>query len=129
MKSALGMYSQENEYVEFDNECDCSGQVNTNRSQCSVCVCVRWRSFPNTVVCMWVPLEFQHALLCSSGQVESWLSRVLVRMVETLREKFGEAVQTYEEKPREQWLFDYPAQVLDSVKSLQTSTLMALTDK
>lgn len=44
-------------------------------------------------------------------QVEMWLNRVLERMCATLRVEFGEAVQAYEEKPREQWLFDYPAQV------------------
>ena len=27
-KEALGMYSKEGEYVEFDKTCDCSGQVN-----------------------------------------------------------------------------------------------------
>ncbi|XP_076154706.1 dynein axonemal heavy chain 17-like isoform X2 [Alosa pseudoharengus] len=69
IKEAMGMYSQDNEYVGFDKDCDCSGQV------------------------------------------EMWLNRVLDRMVETLRAEFGEAVQTYEEKAREQWLFDYPAQV------------------
>ncbi|XP_030631015.1 dynein heavy chain 17, axonemal-like [Chanos chanos] len=68
-KEAVGMYSNENEYVKFDKDCDCSGQV------------------------------------------EMWLNRVLERMVETLRAEFGEAVQAYEEKAREQWLFDYPAQI------------------
>lgn len=29
----------------------------------------------------------------------------------TVRHEMTEAVQGYEEKPREQWLFDYPAQV------------------
>jgi dynein heavy chain len=29
----------------------------------------------------------------------------------TLRTLMGEAVVTYEEKPREQWIFDYPAQI------------------
>jgi hypothetical protein len=29
----------------------------------------------------------------------------------SLRHYFSEAVLAYEEKPREQWLFDYPAQV------------------
>lgn len=29
LKQALGMYSNENEYVKFDKECDCSGQVNS----------------------------------------------------------------------------------------------------
>ncbi|XP_015211854.2 dynein axonemal heavy chain 17 [Lepisosteus oculatus] len=69
IKVGLGMYSKENEYVKFDMECDCSGQV------------------------------------------EAWLTRVLERMCATLRSELGEAVLTYEEKPREQWLFDYPAQV------------------
>lgn len=32
-------------------------------------------------------------------------------MRQTCRHYFGEAVITYDEKPREQWLFDYPAQV------------------
>jgi len=29
----------------------------------------------------------------------------------TVRDEMTEAVMAYEEKPREQWLFDYPAQV------------------
>jgi dynein heavy chain len=29
----------------------------------------------------------------------------------SLRHYFADAVMSYEEKPREQWLFDYPAQV------------------
>ncbi|XP_078510049.1 dynein axonemal heavy chain 17 isoform X2 [Lissotriton helveticus] len=68
-KVALGMYSKEKEYVTFDADCDCSGQV------------------------------------------ESWLNRLLERMCSTLRHNISEAVITYEEKPREQWIFDYPAQV------------------
>ena len=32
-------------------------------------------------------------------------------MVATIRHNFTEAVVTYEEKPREQWIFDPPAQV------------------
>ncbi|NXE57526.1 DYH17 protein, partial [Casuarius casuarius] len=46
-----------------------------------------------------------------SGQVEVWLNRVLERMCSTLRHLIPEAVVTYEEKPREQWVFDYPAQI------------------
>uniref|UniRef100_H0X4M8 Dynein axonemal heavy chain 17 n=1 Tax=Otolemur garnettii TaxID=30611 RepID=H0X4M8_OTOGA len=69
LKFGLGMYSKEEEYVEFDQECDLSGQV------------------------------------------EVWLNRVLDRMVATLRHEIPEAVVTYEEKPREQWIFDYPAQI------------------
>ncbi|XP_037350847.1 dynein axonemal heavy chain 17 isoform X1 [Talpa occidentalis] len=69
LKVGLGMYSKEDEYVDFDLECDLSGQV------------------------------------------EVWLNRVLDRMCATLRHEIPEAVVTYEEKPREQWIFDYPAQV------------------
>jgi hypothetical protein len=47
-------------------------------------------------------------------QVEVWLNRVLDRMCATLRHEIPEAVVTYEEKPREQWIFDYPAQVRGS---------------
>ncbi|XP_048343352.1 dynein axonemal heavy chain 9-like [Sphaerodactylus townsendi] len=46
-----------------------------------------------------------------SGQVESWLNRVLDHMRATVRHEMTEAVMAYEEKAREQWLFDYPAQV------------------
>ncbi|NWU29126.1 DYH17 protein, partial [Dyaphorophyia castanea] len=46
-----------------------------------------------------------------SGQVEVWLNRLLERMRSTLRNLIPQALGTYEEKPREQWVFDYPAQV------------------
>ncbi|XP_069504355.1 dynein axonemal heavy chain 11 [Ambystoma mexicanum] len=45
------------------------------------------------------------------GQVESWLKRLEETMCETVRHQITEAVAAHEEKPREQWLFDYPAQV------------------
>ena len=44
-------------------------------------------------------------------QVEAWLNALLDRMVATIRHNFMEAIVTYEEKPREQWIFDPPAQV------------------
>ncbi|TMS22374.1 hypothetical protein E3U43_012639 [Larimichthys crocea] len=68
-KIGLGMYSKEEEYVPFNQSCDCSGQV------------------------------------------EVWLNRVLDSMRSTVRHEMTEAVMAYEDKPREQWLFDYPAQV------------------
>ncbi|XP_032831905.2 dynein axonemal heavy chain 9 isoform X1 [Petromyzon marinus] len=46
-----------------------------------------------------------------SGPVEVWLNRLLDSMRATVRLEMMEAVVAYEEKPREQWLFDYPAQV------------------
>ncbi|XP_035168476.1 LOW QUALITY PROTEIN: dynein heavy chain 17, axonemal [Oxyura jamaicensis] len=56
----------------------------------------------------YVPLDQECDL---TGQVEVWLNRVLASMRSTLRQLIPEAVVTYEEKPREQWVFDYPAQV------------------
>lgn len=44
-------------------------------------------------------------------QVEIWLNRIQSRMRSTLKILLSEAVSAYEEKPRDQWLFDYPAQV------------------
>ncbi|XP_032945882.1 dynein axonemal heavy chain 9 [Rhinolophus ferrumequinum] len=46
-----------------------------------------------------------------SGQVEIWLNHVLAHMKATVRHEMTEGVTAYEEKPRELWLFDYPAQV------------------
>ena len=68
-KEAVGMYSKDGEYVDFDKPC----------------VCV--------------------------GQVENWLNLLMNAMRSTIRHEFTEAVVTYEEKPREQWIFDPPAQV------------------
>ncbi|XP_056152705.1 dynein axonemal heavy chain 17-like [Lampris incognitus] len=67
--TALGMFSSEKEYMNFKENCSCSGQV------------------------------------------EQWLNAVLKQMCATVRTHFEEAVIAYEEKPREQWLFDYPAQI------------------
>ncbi|KAI9353687.1 dynein heavy chain and region D6 of dynein motor-domain-containing protein [Obelidium mucronatum] len=57
-KTAVGMYSQQDEYVEF-----------------------------------------------------VWLNRLITTMRKTLKHLLGEGVSTYEEKPREQWIFDFPAQI------------------
>ncbi|MCJ8738378.1 hypothetical protein PDJAM_G00035190 [Pangasius djambal] len=79
-KSGLGMYSKEDEYVPFNEPCDCTGQV------------------------------------------ELWLNRVLDTMRSTVRHEMTEAVVAYEEKPREQWLFDYPAQVALTCTQIWWST-------
>ncbi|KNC98871.1 dynein beta chain, flagellar outer arm [Spizellomyces punctatus DAOM BR117] len=68
-KTAIGMYSREDEYVQFVEPCECTGPV------------------------------------------EVWLNRLVDMMRRTLRQLLGEAVSAYEEKPREQWIFDYPAQI------------------
>ncbi|XP_069702004.1 dynein beta chain, ciliary-like [Periplaneta americana] len=46
-----------------------------------------------------------------SGKVEVWLNRLTDTMRQTMRHYFGEAVVSYEDNPREKWIFDYPAQV------------------
>uniref|UniRef100_H2YYC1 Uncharacterized protein n=1 Tax=Ciona savignyi TaxID=51511 RepID=H2YYC1_CIOSA len=68
-KTALGMFSKEKEYVEFDTPCECVGPV------------------------------------------ETWLNTLMEIMRSTVRQQMTEGNVTYEEKPREQWIFDYPAQV------------------
>ncbi|CAK8676513.1 unnamed protein product [Clavelina lepadiformis] len=68
-KTALGMYSKESEYVDFNTPCECVGPV------------------------------------------ENWLNTLMEIMRATVRQEMTEGVVTYEEKPREQWIFDYPAQV------------------
>lgn len=55
-------------------------------------------------------VDFSKPRLCV-GQVETWLSLLLETMQETIKHEFQEAVVTYEEKPREQWIFEPPAQV------------------
>ncbi|NWR24818.1 DYH17 protein, partial [Emberiza fucata] len=68
-KVAHGMFSRDGEYMDFDADCDLSGQV------------------------------------------EVWLNRLLERMRSTLRSLMPQALGTYEDKPREEWVFDYPAQI------------------
>lgn len=55
-------------------------------------------------------VEFNSEASCS-GPVEVWLNRIQDAMRSSLRYYMSDAVVAYEEKPREQWLFDYPAQV------------------
>ncbi|XP_062957128.1 dynein axonemal heavy chain 11 [Cynocephalus volans] len=45
------------------------------------------------------------------GHVESWLLQLERTMQETVRHSITEAIVAYEEKSREQWIFDFPAQV------------------
>lgn len=40
-----------------------------------------------------------------------WLMTLLKCMQATIRHELSEGVVSYEEKPRDQWLFDFPAQV------------------
>lgn len=55
-------------------------------------------------------VQFSKPFMCT-GQVEVWLMTLLKCMQATIRHELSEGVVSYEEKPRDQWLFDYPAQV------------------
>lgn len=44
-------------------------------------------------------------------KVEVWLNRVTETMRSTLHSLFREAIGTYEERARDAWVFDWPAQV------------------
>ena len=55
-------------------------------------------------------VSFSAPCVCKD-QVEVWLNRLMGTMRETIRHEFSQAMETYEDTPRETWLFDYPAQV------------------
>jgi len=54
--------------------------------------------------------EQQNFIDCS-GRVELWLRAVIQQMRNTLHELFRRALSVYGEKPRDLWLYDWPAQV------------------
>lgn len=54
-------------------------------------------------------VEFLNECSCE-GQVEVWLNRTTDSMRETLHKKFEAALNAYALKPRDQWIFDWPAQ-------------------
>ncbi|XP_029423391.1 dynein heavy chain 11, axonemal [Nannospalax galili] len=55
-------------------------------------------------------VPFQAGCECI-GHVETWLLQLEQTMQETVRQAITEAIAAYEEKPRELWIFDFPAQV------------------
>ncbi|XP_059610821.1 dynein beta chain, ciliary-like [Phlebotomus argentipes] len=54
-------------------------------------------------------VTFQGAFKCS-GAVEVWLNTLISEMRRTLRHVLGQAVAAYRDKPRHEWLHDWPAQ-------------------
>lgn len=94
---ALGMYSREGEYVPFSQPCVCEGQVRHNDTHN---ISSLDAAFEKHSVCLFIVL-----------QAECWLSALEKSMRSTVRQEISEAVAAYEDKPRDQWLFDYPAQV------------------
>ncbi|XP_061653101.1 dynein axonemal heavy chain 11 [Phyllopteryx taeniolatus] len=55
-------------------------------------------------------VPFSEPCVCE-GQAECWLGALESTMCSTIQKEIQEAVAAYEDKPRDQWLFDYPAQV------------------
>ncbi|KAM5271528.1 dynein axonemal heavy chain 11 [Ctenodactylus gundi] len=55
-------------------------------------------------------VPFQAKCECMD-HVETWLLHLEATMRETVRHSITEAIAAYEEKPREVWIFDFPAQV------------------
>ncbi|XP_060774018.1 dynein axonemal heavy chain 11 [Neoarius graeffei] len=55
-------------------------------------------------------VPFSASCVCE-GQAECWLGGLELAMRSTVRQEISEAVAAYEDKSRDQWLFDYPAQV------------------
>uniref|UniRef100_A0A672GEB4 Dynein axonemal heavy chain 11 n=1 Tax=Salarias fasciatus TaxID=181472 RepID=A0A672GEB4_SALFA len=56
----------------------------------------------------YVPFQTE---CCCSGPVETWLSCLEESMKECIRGHLFEAVTVYEDRPREQWILEFPAQV------------------
>ncbi|KAG5833963.1 hypothetical protein ANANG_G00281520 [Anguilla anguilla] len=55
-------------------------------------------------------VPFSEPCVCE-GQAECWLSALEAAMRRTVQREIMEAVAAYEDKPRDQWLLDFPAQV------------------
>ena len=55
-------------------------------------------------------VPFKNPVMCT-GAVESWLNKIMDESQATVNALIADGVVTYEEKAREQWLFDYPAQI------------------
>uniref|UniRef100_A0A672ZPD5 Dynein, axonemal, heavy chain 11 n=1 Tax=Sphaeramia orbicularis TaxID=375764 RepID=A0A672ZPD5_9TELE len=56
----------------------------------------------------YVPFQ---AECCCCGPVEAWLTSLEESMKDSIRDHLSEAVTMYEDRPREQWILDFPAQV------------------
>lgn len=53
-----------------------------------------------------------------SGKVEDWLNRVTNIMRHTLNRLFAQSIESYEDKARDSWIFDWPAQVQQTVHTI-----------
>ncbi|XP_029444925.1 dynein heavy chain 11, axonemal [Rhinatrema bivittatum] len=101
----------------FDNIADLRFEENSPEETTSIAIGMYSREKE------YVP--FQANLRCT-GQVERWLKCLEETMRETVRLHITEAVATYEEKLREQWIFDYPAQVALTSSQIWWTTDVAI---
>lgn len=56
-------------------------------------------------------VQFISSYIECSGKVELWLTNLIEEMRYTLHELFDRGLHAYAKKPRENWIFDWPAQV------------------
>ncbi|KAL9898323.1 dynein beta chain, ciliary [Glossina fuscipes fuscipes] len=56
-------------------------------------------------------VQFMSNYIECSGKVELWLTNLIEEMRYTLHELFDRGLHAYAKKPRENWIFDWPAQV------------------
>ncbi|KAK1334847.1 hypothetical protein QTO34_004418 [Cnephaeus nilssonii] len=109
---AIGMFSKEKEYVPFQ---PCVNAEATVSETLAIELDRRDRPGgmcgpPNQKQCRPVTAYGCHHGSESTG-VEMWLLQLEQTMQETVRHSITEAIAAYEEKPRELWIFDFPAQV------------------
>lgn len=103
-KRAVGMYSKEREYVSFTAHCRCEGPV----SKCCKTKATKFYFF----FCFFL-FFFTGITDCKMTlrQVEVWLTHLEETMKECVRGHLSDAVRAHEDRPREQWILDFPAQV------------------
>lgn len=94
-KKIHGMHAKDGEYIDFFQGTDCNDAVSIDYILNSQTLKFRKNK-----------LEFN--LICP--KVEIWLNKIQDAMRSTIRYLIGDGVISYEEKPRDQWLFDFPAQ-------------------
>ncbi|XP_063046887.1 dynein axonemal heavy chain 11 [Engraulis encrasicolus] len=88
----------------FDNVADLRFQEEEGGGETEVAIAMGMYSHEREYV------PFSQPCVCE-GQAESWLNALETAMRSTVRQEIMEAVAAYEDKPREQWLLDFPAQV------------------
>ncbi|XP_018092353.2 dynein heavy chain 11, axonemal-like [Xenopus laevis] len=84
----------------FDNIADLRFEDEEGKAQTAVGMFSREGEF----------VSFIKPCVCE-GQAEGWLRHLEETMRATVRQEIMEAVTGYEDKPRDQWMFDYSAQV------------------